>query len=103
MPHCSVLQVNVEDVRVELPGPAGDHETNVIVTPTTGMEPPSTLGRSRPVSAQQPQRKGFDPQFVRHLLISCVQAAVALVRDPEKRTEHATERITLLLKLLDGM
>lgn len=48
------------------------------------------------------QGEGFSCEYVRNLLTSSVQAAVAMVRDAEEGTTRATRRITLLLKLLDG-
>lgn len=52
---------------------------------------------------EMPQPHGFDPQYVRHLFITSIQAAVALVRDAEDSAAHrATHRITVLLRLMDG-
>ncbi|KAK7107714.1 hypothetical protein V1264_015588 [Littorina saxatilis] len=51
---------------------------------------------------EMPQPHGFDPQYVRHLFITSIQAAVALVRDAEDSAAHrATHRITVLLRLMD--
>ena len=50
---------------------------------------------------EQPQ--GFSPQYVRELLTSCVQAAVALV--DKRGSEHdarATRRIKVMLTLMKG-
>ena len=51
---------------------------------------------------QVPQLQGFDPQYVKHLFTSSIQAAVALVRDVEDSTTRATCRITILLHLMEG-
>lgn len=43
--------------------------------------------------------QGLEMTFIQDLLTSCLQAAVALVRD--QGTSRATHRVTILLKLLD--
>ncbi|XP_070188878.1 E3 ubiquitin-protein ligase rnf213-alpha-like [Littorina saxatilis] len=77
------MEVDVEDVQVQLD--AGVSAT--IEAAVKGVEecPP----------------QGFDPQYVRHLFTTTVQAAVALVRDSEDSTACATHRITIMLKLIE--
>ncbi|KAL8581506.1 hypothetical protein ACOMHN_042899 [Nucella lapillus] len=77
------MEVDVKDVQVELdPGPGG------------GEQSPAS-----PVEGTGPQ--GLDPQYVRDLFRSCIQAAVAQVRDAEEGTQRATHRIAILLDLLE--
>lgn len=78
------VEVDVADVQVEL-------EPSVDPTPDPAHRP-----------AQVPQPQGFDPQYVKHLFTSSIQAAVALVRDVEDSTTRATCRITILLHLMEG-
>ena len=50
---------------------------------------------------EQPQ--GFSPQYVRELLTSCVQAAVALVdKRGDEHDARATRRIASMLNLMRG-
>ncbi|KAK7494871.1 hypothetical protein BaRGS_00013998, partial [Batillaria attramentaria] len=60
-----------------------------------------------PVSPSQPhadwaQPQGFDAQYVQYMLTTCVQNAVALVRDPDSNISRATRRITVILELMEG-
>ena len=77
-------EVDVADVQVEL-------EPSVDPTPDPADRP-----------TQVPQPQGFDPQYVKDLFTSSIQAAVALVRDVEDGTTRATRRITILLHLMEG-
>lgn len=78
------MEVDVEDVQVEL---------------EQGVGPSTDAAES---GWQVPQHQGFDPQYVKHLFTSSIQAAVALVRDAEDGTTRATRRITILLHLMEG-
>jgi hypothetical protein len=51
--------------------------------------------------AEWGQDQGFSPEYVRALLLSCVQAAIALVNKREDRPDNrAKHRIALMLKLM---
>ena len=78
------MEVDVEDVQVAL-------EQRVS---------PITDRADRDWEVPQPQ--GLDPQYIKDLFTSSIQAAVALVRDAEGCTTRATRRITILLHLMEG-
>ncbi|KAL8623379.1 hypothetical protein ACOMHN_065913 [Nucella lapillus] len=61
---------------------------------------PSPVLHTRPVE-QHRSYQGFDPQFIKHLFLTSIQAAVAVVRDTEEGALRATHCITLLLHLIE--
>ena len=87
--RCVVIQmeVDVTDVDVEL-GP--------------GALPAAEVGGGDWEAEPEPRLQGFDPQYVKELFTSCIQAAVAVVRDADDCAARATRRITILLQLLEG-
>ena len=78
------MEVDVEDVQMEL-----EQRVSTI-----------TDGADRDFEVPRPQ--GFDPEYIKDLFTSSIQAAVALVRDAEDCTTRATRRITILLHLMEG-
>lgn len=78
------MDLDVEDIQVQLP-----LETNI-----------GPLQVPLPQSEWQ-QAQGFDPAYIQHMLTSCIQAAVALVRDENTDSLRATHRISILLQMME--
>ncbi|XP_076466869.1 E3 ubiquitin-protein ligase rnf213-alpha-like [Babylonia areolata] len=83
-------------------GQAAPMEVDVMDVQLEEMESgPSQDGDAQAMATEVTQPQGFSRQYVRDLFRSGIQAAVALVRDPEEGTLRATRRITILLDLLE--
>ena len=64
--------------------------------------PTSPESDAIPSDWEMSKLQGFDPDYVRDLFTSGIQAAVALVRDQEDSPKRATHRIAILLSLMEG-
>jgi hypothetical protein len=104
------MEVDVEDVQLQMQPPPQQHVNAEPVAMETAESPAYPEG----LFTRRLGQEGFDPQYVRSLLINCVQASVAQVRDCERKEvrgtrgtkegmERATKRIELLLQQLEGM